>query len=67
MSAGRSERAQVTDRIKVILPTDAAWFCPCRCAAPAIAVSRFDDGDIRYCFPCLQAGYACRMHQRSDA
>ena len=60
-----TEHSQVTNRLKQVLPADATWLCPCRCVAPEIAVSRFDDGDIRYCFACLQAGYACRMDHAS--
>lgn len=55
------ERSQVAERIHHILPPDAALRCPCLCVAPEVAVAGFDDGDVRYCMPCLQAGYTCRL------
>lgn len=61
-----SERSQVTERLKKVLPPDPTLTCPCRCEAPEVAVSRFDDGDARYCFTCLQAGYACRLGERTQ-
>ena len=57
----------VTERLRKVREPDPAWECPCRrtnpetCAAPEIAVMKLDAGDLLLCFPCLQAGYACRM------
>lgn len=55
----------VHDRLRKHLAPSDDWHCPCHCVAPEIGVFRMDDGDLRLCWTCLEAGYACRLyHER---
>lgn len=53
----------VADRVVRWESGSRAWACPCGCETPDVAIARFDDGIVRYCTPCLQAGYACRLRE----